>query len=408
MSYTIERLGHQGDGVAPGPIFVERSLPGEVVEGAVIRDRIAQPRILTPSPDRVRAPCRHFKSCGGCSVQHASDAFVERWKVEVVQSALAAQGVDARITGVATSPAQSRRRATVTGKRTRSGAMVGFHGRGSATLIEIPDCQLLLPQIMALLSAFQDLTVIGASRKAEIAIAVTWTEAGADIVVTGGKPLDGPLRIELAGFTQTHPVARLVWDDELIATQHPPRHDFDGIAIEPPPGAFLQATKAGEAALLDGVRHAVGPADKIVDLFAGCGTFSLPLARQAEVHAVESAPDMLQALDQGWRRAEGLKKVTTEARDLFRRPLLRDELRRYDAAVIDPPRAGAEAQCRLLAESDIGRIAFVSCNPVTFARDARILTDAGYILDWIQIVDQFRWSAHVELAAAFRRDHIEP
>lgn len=408
MSLIIERLGHQGDGIAPGPVFVERSLPGEVVAGEVTDDRIAQPRILTPSPDRVRPPCRHFRACGGCSVQHAADPFIAAWKADIVRNAMHAQGLEAPITGVATSPAQTRRRATLAGKRTKSGAMVGFHARGSATLIEIPDCRLLLPEIMALIPALERLTVIGASRKAEIALAVTWSDGGADIVVAGGKPLDGPLRVELASFTQTPGIARLTWGDEPVATQHAPAQQFDGIRVIPPPGAFLQATRHGEQALLDAVRGAVGPAGSVVDLFAGCGTFALPLARQATVHAVESAPEMLGALDTAWRGASGLKHVATETRDLFRRPLLAGELNRHAAAVIDPPRAGAEAQCRELAKSDVPRIAFVSCNPVTFARDARILIEAGYVLDRIDVVDQFRWSAHVELAAAFRRDHIGP
>ncbi|MBC7143682.1 MAG: class I SAM-dependent RNA methyltransferase, partial [Rhodobacteraceae bacterium] len=171
----------------------------------------------------------------------------------------------------------------------------------------------------------------------------------------------------------------------------------------PPSGAFLQATGAGEAALVGAVREAVGAAKRIADLFAGAGTFSLPLADRAEVHAVEGEASMLAALDAGWRQASGLHRVTTEARDLFRRPLLRDELMRFDAVVIDPPRAGAEAQARELAGAGVPVIAAVSCNPVTFARDARILSDAGFAIDWVQVVDQFRWSPHVELVARLSR-----
>lgn len=405
-SLTIERLGHHGDGVAHGPVFVPLSLPGEVVEGNVTAGRMTQPRIVTPSPNRVRAPCSHFKTCGGCSVQHGSDSFVENWKTDLVRTALAAQGLDAPITGVTTSPPKSRRRAVLAGKRTKNGAMVGFHARGSDVLIEIPNCQLLLPQIMDLLPALQELTVMGASRKAEIAISVTWTAAGADIAVTGGKPLDGPFRAEAAGFTQRHHVARLVWDGDLIAEQNAPVQDFGGVAVVPPPGAFLQATQHGQEALTQAVQRAVGSARRVADLFAGCGTFSLPLAHKSEVHAVESEPDMLAAMDAGWRRMPGLKMLTTEARDLFRRPLLPEELRYFDVVVIDPPRAGAEAQVRQIAQSQIKRIAAVSCNPTSFARDAKILTDAGFALDWIEVVDQFRWSSHVELAAQFSKGHI--
>ena len=181
---------------------------------------------------------------------------------------------------------------------------------------------------------------------------------------------------------------------------------FGTARVVPPPGAFLQATREGEAVLVAAVRSAVGPARRVADLFAGCGTFALALADLSEVHAVEGSRDMLDALDRGWRHGSGLKPVTTEARDLFRQPLLADELARFDAVVIDPPRAGAEAQIRELARSDVARIAAVSCNPVTFARDARLLCDGGYRLAHVRVVDQFRWSAHVELAAAFERDHI--
>jgi 23S rRNA (uracil1939-C5)-methyltransferase len=176
--------------------------------------------------------------------------------------------------------------------------------------------------------------------------------------------------------------------------------------VVPPPGAFLQATQDGEEALQAAVSDAVGSCDRIVDLFAGCGTFSLPLAQRAEVHAVEGSGDMLAALDAGWRSGIGLSQVGTETRDLFRRPLLADELARFGAVVIDPPRAGAQAQTRELAEAQVARIAAVSCNPATFARDAKTLTEAGYHLNWVQVVDQFRWSAHVELVAAFTAPHI--
>ena len=411
MSLKIERLGHHGDGIASGiapgagcaPVFVPLSLPGEEVEGEILGDRMVAPRIVTPSPDRVRPPCSHFKSCGGCAVQHASDAFVETWKAGIVRAALAAQGLDAPIKGVVTSPPQSRRRAALAGKRTKKAAMVGFHARGSGTLIEIPNCRLLLPQIVALMPALRDLTVLAASRKAEIGIAVTWSQAGADIALSGAKPLDGPLRIEAAQFTLRHGIARLTWDGELIAQQRPPVQDFGGTGVVPPAGAFLQATHEGQVALQNAVTEAVGVCKRVVDLFSGCGTFTLPLAHMAEVHAVESDPGMLAALDAGWRRGQGLRKVTTEARDLFRRPLLPDELARFDAIVLDPPRAGAEAQTLEIARADVPRIAAVSCNPASFARDAKILIDAGYRLDWITVVDQFRWSAHVELVAQFTK-----
>ncbi len=406
MILTVDRLGHLGDGIAAGPVYAPLTLPGEVVEGDMTGDRMSAPRIVTPSPDRVRPPCPHFKSCGGCALQHASDEFVASWKAGIVRSALAAHGLGVPILKVETSPPKSRRRAVLAGRRTKKGAIVGFHARASDTVIEVPNCQLLLPQIVDLIPVLENLTQIGTSRKAELALTVTWSEAGADVVVKGGKPLDGRFRTELASFAVKNGLVRLTWDDDLIAERHPPVQRFDGIAVIPPPGAFLQATHHGEAALLAAVTRAVGPAKRIVDLFAGCGTFALPLARRAQVHAVEGSPDMLSALDTAWREATGLKRVTTEARDLFRRPLVPLELKRFDAAVIDPPRAGAKAQIAELAASGIPRIAAVSCNPVTFARDAKTLIDAGYSLDWVEVIDQFRWSPHVELAARFTRSHM--
>jgi len=403
MSVTIERLGHHGDGIAAGPIFVPLTLPGEVVEGDIADGRIATPRIITPSVDRVRPPCPHFKSCGGCALQHASDAFVAGWKAEVVETALTAHGLTTSIRGVKTSPPKSRRRASFSGRRTKKGALVGFHARASGTVIEVPNCQILHPGILALVPACQRLTIIGASRKGEISMSVTVADKGTDIAVTGGKPLDMQLRQELSALIAQFGLARLTWDDETVAQEYPPVHLIDGVAVTPPPGAFLQATKEGEAGLIKSMAEAVGTAKRIADLFSGCGTFALPLARNAEVHAVESEAEMLTALDAGWRKSTGLKKITTETRDLFHMPLLPIDLRKYDAVVLDPPRAGAESQTTAIAESTVPRVGFVSCNPVTFARDAKILVDAGFTLDWIDVIDQFRWSPHVEIAAQFTR-----
>ncbi|WP_108483809.1 class I SAM-dependent RNA methyltransferase [Oceaniglobus ichthyenteri] len=403
MEYIIERLGHQGDGIAPGPIFIPRTLPGEVVTGVASGGRVDDPRIVTPSPDRIAPPCPHYKACGGCALQHARDEFVADWKVGVVRHALTAQGLNTEITGAETSPARSRRRAVLSGRRTKKGALVGFHGRASGVITEISQCHLLHPDLMAGMAAYQALVIAGASRKGEMALTVTGSQAGLDVMVRGGKPLDGQMRIDLAGLANQHDLARLVWEDEVIVTRCPPVQSFGTALVTPPPGAFLQATVPGEQALTRAVLRAVGKANRVADLFAGCGTFALPLAQRAEVHAVEGVAGMLAALDQGWRHAKGLKQITHATRDLFRRPLLPDELDKFDAIVIDPPRAGAEAQMVEIARANVPTIAAVSCNPVTFARDARILTDAGYRLDWVHVVDQFRWSPHVELAAQLTR-----
>ncbi|MDC0659298.1 class I SAM-dependent RNA methyltransferase [Leisingera sp. SS27] len=402
---TISRLGHQGDGVADGPLFAPRTLPGEIVSGIAEGSRLTQVRIETPSEHRVQPSCRHYKACGGCQLQHASDAFVAQWKTDVVRNALSAQGLETEFRHIQTSPPRSRRRATLAVRRTKKGAMAGFHGQASDVITEIPDCQLLEPDLLAAVPVAEALALAGASRKSPLAVTITLSEAGLDMLVRNGKPLDGPLRIELAQLAERHRIARLTWEDEPVAMEQPPVQPFGAAHVCPPPGAFLQATREGEAALLTAVLDITRGAKRIVDLFAGCGTFSLPLASVAEVHAVEGEREMVKALDAGWRKAKGLKKVTTEARDLFRNPLLPEDLNpfgaEFEAAVIDPPRAGAEAQVAQLVKARTPVIAYVSCNPVSFARDAKLLVEAGYELAWVQVVDQFRWSAHTELAAKF-------
>ncbi|RKT32274.1 23S rRNA m(5)U-1939 methyltransferase [Roseovarius halotolerans] len=399
----INRLGHHGDGIGDGPVYAPLTLPGEVIEAEGDDDRLSDIRIIEPSPDRVAPPCRHFKSCGGCQLQHASDDFLAAWKQDVVRVALSANDLTAEFLPIAVSPPRSRRRATFSARRTKKGAMAGFHMRGSDVIVEIPECQLLHPDLMRALPVAEMLACAGASRKHSLSVAATTSLNGLDISISGGKPLDGPLRLELAALAGQQDLARLSWEDEVIATRLPPEQRFDGVAVVPPAGAFLQATQEGEDALRQDVVAIVGTATKVADLFSGCGTFALPLARHAAVHAVEGEKAMIEALDRGWRKSEGLKAVTHEARDLFRRPLLPDELARFDAVVIDPPRAGAQAQVAELCAASVPTIAYVSCNPASFARDARTLVESGYQLDAVRVVDQFRWSAHVELVAAFRR-----
>ena len=405
VEVAIDRLGHLGDGIGRGsdaPVLVARTLPGEVVRGEVAGGRIAQPRIVTPSPDRVTPPCPHYRACGGCAVMHASDRFVAEWKIGVVRQALAAQGLEAEIAGIATSPPASRRRATLSGRRLKSGPVVGFHGRASDQVTAVPGCRVLVPEIVQALPALEAIVARIGARKGEVRLIVTASETGLDVAASGGRPLAAEDLAALAVESGAQ-VARLTLDGDVVAQDRVPRLAFGGIAVEPPPGAFLQATVEGEAALRAVVAEATRDAAVVADLFAGCGTFALPLARRARVHAVEGDAALLGALDGGWRRAEGLRQVTCEARDLYRRPLSPDELARFDAVVVDPPRAGAEAQMRALAGSRVARVASLSCNPVTFARDARILVEAGFAAGPVTVIDQFRWSAHVELAAAFTR-----
>lgn len=397
---TIERLGHQGDGIAPGPVFVPGALPGEVVEGVIEGGKMAAPRIVSPVDTRVKPPCRHAKSCGGCQLQHVRDDFTAEWKTGVVRHALSAHALDTEFRPIAVSPPQTRRRAAFSARRTKKGALAGFHMKGSDVIVSVPGCILVDPMLAQALPLVEQLSVLGGSRKGELSVLLTVSGQGLDVRVTGGKALGATDEMQLAALARQYGCARIAWDDEVM-TLRPAEQTMGAAKVVPPPGAFLQATPQGEAALLSAVREVVGDAAHVVDLFAGCGTFALPLAGKARVHAVEGDRAMTQALDKGWRMAQGLRHVTTEVRDLFRNPLLPSELARFDAAVIDPPRAGAEAQIAELAQARLPRIAHVSCNPVTFARDAAALDLAGYTLDWVQVVDQFRWSTHVELVASF-------
>jgi 23S rRNA (uracil1939-C5)-methyltransferase len=406
VKVTIDRLGHLGDGIAQGPlgaIFVPGMLPGEEVEGELQGDQLADFRIVTPSVNRVKPPCSHAKTCGGCMMQHASDAFVADWKLGIVKGALAGQGLEAEFRPIIISPPKSRRRATIAARRTKTGALMGFHARASDMVVEVPNCQLLHPDLIATFPGLQALVKLGGSRTAEVSLTVTRSLSGADVMVVGGKPLDGQLQLELARVTETYGFARLTWNGDTVALRTAPMQRFGRALVSPPPGAFLQATVEGEQALLRTVALAIGSAKKVVDLFAGVGTFALPLAERAEVHAVEGEAAMTAALAKAANNTEGLKRVTVETRDLFRRPLEDDEFKGVEAVVIDPPRAGADAQMAVLARSKVPVIASVSCNPISFARDAKVLIAGGYDLDWVQVVDQFRWSAHVELVAKFSR-----
>lgn len=398
MIVTIDRLGHHGDGVAQG-IFVPGALPGETVEGEVAGGVMAAPRILSPSTARIRPPCAHARGCGGCALQHAADGFVAEWKAAVVARALAAQGLAPGVLPTRTLPAGTRQRATFAARRGRSGAIVGLHRRASEEIVPVPGCMLLHPDLVAALPLLADLVEAGLSRSARADILCTRTLGGLDIAVTGAAAPDGARAATLAAIAAAGGVARLSWGGEIIAQTVPPEVAIGRARVPLPPGAFLQPSAEGAALLADLVRAAVGPARRVADLFAGIGTLALPLAEGAEVHAAEGAPEMVAALLSGARRAPGLRAVSAEARDLFRRPLLAPELARFDAVAIDPPRAGAEAQTAEIARARVPLVAMVSCNPASFARDARILAEAGYRFDPVQPVDQFRWSAHIELVA---------
>ena len=393
----IERLGHHGDGIAEDGSHHPLTLPGDSVDPDSGQHHIGSSEI------RATPICPHFGTCGGCSLQHAAEGWLSAWKQGVVKRALAARSLDAPLRDIHVSPPGSRKRAVFSGRRTKKAAQIGFHGRRSDAVVPVTTCPVVLPGMLHLRPALEDLVRIGASRKSEVKLSVTESEAGWDVDVRGGKPMATLDFSMLATLAECHDLARLSWEGEPVVVRRPPVQSFGAARVVPPPGAFLQATLDAERFMVGRVCAAVGDARRVADLFCGCGTFTLPLAARSEVLAVETDAACLSALDDGWRQAAGLKRVVTATRDLFRRPVLPIEFKELEAVVFDPPRAGADAQAHALARSDVPVAVAVSCNPVSFARDAEILVGGGFSLDWIDVIDQFRWSPHVELVARFSR-----
>ena len=401
---VIERLGLNGEGVAPGPVFVPRTLPGEVVSGEIVDGRIGHPKITVPSAQRIAPPCRHYRACGGCALQHAQDDLVADFKADVVRKALSAQRLEADVALIHTSPVASRRRATISGRRTKQGALVGFHAPQSDVLTSIDDCLVLTASIRELLPTLNLLTREYGSRRAELKFAVTETPNGLDVDISGMEAPEGTALVRAIEIGSGAGLARLCWNGGVVAQYAKSVVTVGGVEVPLPPGGFLQATREAEDALIAMVMAGLENSDgAVIDLFSGVGTFTFPVARSRPVHAVEGSFAALESLDAGWRATPGLQKVSTEARDLFRRPILPDELAKFGAAIIDPPRAGAADQIAAIASSQLSRLVHVSCNPVTFARDAASLVQAGFKLGPVSVVDQFRWSPHVELVATFAR-----
>ena len=396
---NITQLCHQADGVAEGLVYAPLTLPGEVVTGHLEGQQLRGMRVIVPSLERVAALCTLFKVCGGGQLQHASELFDAIFKTNIVLTALAGQGLETASRSIKTSPPHSRRRAVFSARRTKKSALAEVFSQASDVIVALSDCQLLNLDLVQALPMVEALASIGVSRRAVLNVTVICAEAGLDVSVVGGNPLDQALRGFLAAQAEAFCLARLSWDDEIVAMRHPPPQKFGLVRVAAPPGASLQATEHGEQKLLAAVQDAVSEARSVVYLFCGSGAFTLSLAQKAELHAVDSVSNVASFLDHGWRQAKDLKKVTHAVRDLFRRPLLADQLRKFKAVVLNPPPAGAAAQVEVIANIAVPRIAYDPCNPVSFARESAVLTEAGFNLDWVQVVDQFCWSAHVELAA---------
>ena len=406
---AIDRLGHRGDGIADtpaGPLYVPYVLAGESVEVEPVpghADRRHALRVEVESTERIAPICPHFGVCGGCALQHWQTVRYRAWKRGLVVAALAQAGLDAPIDDLIDAHGAGRRRAVFHARRgTHDVLQVGFAAYRAHHVVPIDRCPVLAPELAgAIEAAWAFAETLGPQRK-PLDIQITASEPGLDVDVRGSGALPPSLTTRLAALAQTHLLARLARHGELIVQHAQPTVRMGRARVPLPPGAFLQATAEGEEVLARLVLGHASGAAAVADLFAGVGPFALRLAERARVHAVDSDAAAIAALRQA-SAVPGFKPAATEVRDLFRRPLLPAELARFDAVVFDPPRQGAQAQARALAQSKVPVVVAVSCNPATFARDARLLVDGGYQLDVITPIDQFRYSAHVEIVARFGR-----
>lgn len=417
----VTQLGHSGDGVvefdgrkyfvpfaAPGDRLQIKPIPGEKDRGAIVQ-------ILQPGAARVAAPCQHFTQCGGCALQHLSDPFVADWKRQQIVDALAHRGLhDAPVRQTQTMPSATRRRAAFTAEHGAEGIQLGFHARMSNRLVRVLQCPVLDKRIVQALPRLTQMLVplLRAGQSARLLVTQTQTGLDVDVQIGSGKKSEPNLRLRtlLAASADILDLARLSWNGAILLERRKPQILLGDTPVSPPPGAFLQASSEGEQALIALVLEAVGTKTlaakgaRILDLFAGCGTFTFPVAHHLRVHAIEGDRGMADTIRQAAKRTQGLKQIEASHRDLQRGPLSVDELRPYAAVIFDPPKAGARAQAEQIAASQVKKIIAVSCAPATFARDARSLIEGGLQLRWVAPVDQFRWSAEVELVALFERD----
>ena len=361
-------------------------------------DALLDDGALAPGPHHQQPPCRHFPECGGCQLQHADDEAYRGYLISRVETALAQHGLATEVRDPHLSPPRSRRRASLRALKAGNAAVLGFNAEKSHRIVDMRECHILRPELFALIEPLRHLlaTMLQPRRVADAQL--TLVDQGVDVLLTGIRTEGLAALEQLTSFASQERLARLSIDQglgaETIYEPEPATVTLSGTAVALPAGGFLQATEDGQAALVDCVREAVGGATPTADLFAGVGTFALAIAA---TYAAEASRNAAAALERATPRMQ------VEHRDLYRRPLDPAELARFDAIVLDPPRAGAQEQVRALAGSSVGHIAYVSCNPATFGRDARMLADGGYALDWVMPVGQFRWSTHVELAAGFTR-----
>jgi 23S rRNA (uracil1939-C5)-methyltransferase len=402
---AIARLGGRGDGIAEtanGPIFVPYALPDETV---LVERQGARARLVaveTPSPDRVEPFCPYFGRCGGCLAQHMGAAAYAAWKRGILDKALRQARLPAPLEPLVDAHGAGRRRVTFHARLKDGRIRVGYMASGSHDLVEIAVCPIAEPALAEAPRAALALARLLERSGKSLDLQVTATGAGLDIDLRGHGPVGAPARLSLSEAAAALDLARLSVHGDVVVERRMPTIAMGRAQVVPPPGSFLQATARGEEVLSALVLDGCGSARRVADLFAGCGPFALRLAEAREVHALDGDGAPLAALDRAARSTPGLRPVKTETRDLFRRPLLPPELARFDAVVMDPPRAGAEAQARQLAAARVPVVVSVSCDAGTFARDAAILIEGGYRLERVVPVDQFKYSPHLEIVGLFR------
>ncbi|ESR24746.1 class I SAM-dependent RNA methyltransferase [Lutibaculum baratangense] len=402
----IDRLGHRGDGIAAtaeGELFVPFTLPGEQVEIDRGGERPELLRVVRPAAERIAPVCRHFGTCGGCQLQHLAQEPYLAFKRGLVIHALRQRGLEAEVDPVIAVPHASRRRVVFSARRVKGGAVLGYSERMSHTLVDVEECPILVPDLEAMIAPMRGWLPPLVSPKGDTRITVLDTQTGLDVAVEQGVTPSPRQISELAAGAAALRLARLSLDGETLILRDEPVISFDGIRVTPPPGAFLQASAASEAAMAQLVLDGVGKAKKVADLYCGIGTFALRLGRKARVTAVEASQAALDALEKAARAGQGTKPLATLRRDLDRLPLTAPELKGFDAVVFDPPRAGAKAQAEELARSSVRRVVAVSCNPATLARDLKILSEGGFQIRFVRPVDQFVFSSHIECVAALER-----
>jgi 23S rRNA (uracil1939-C5)-methyltransferase len=415
---TVHKVGAKGDGLAKDAagqdFFVPYSAEGDVAEVRISAKRadgfVADiVNLITPGAHRIAAPCPHFAKCGGCSLQHLDETAYKNWKLERISESLARHQVNAELLEPVLVPAGHRRRASFAVMKKAKMVLFGFNARASHRIEQIEGCLVLNEKINALIKPLRDLLPLIMKREGEGDVIVNYAGQVCDIVFSLPGEMNLNAHHHLMEFAEKYNIGRMSWLEDgkgemtLIAKRSSVTTQFGKTMVELPAAPFLQPSKMGEDALVEFAMSAFKDEKKILDLYSGCGSFTFALAEQGIVHAIETNVVGLKALEISAGRAGLGGRITTEERDLDRQPVMGKELDKFDAVLLDPPRAGASEQVKHLAISKVPLVISISCNPATFARDTATLVEGGYVLERLLPVDQFTWSAHVEVAGIFRK-----